>query len=124
MKRGIVLMELMTALTVLLAAITIGAGAVIQGSNMRREADARAAAREAVGLCLERVRALRSAELPAGADVALPPEIAARLPQATCRVSVAPLPGTPELLRARVEVRWRGGAKSESGEALLRRAQP
>ncbi|MCY3023847.1 MAG: hypothetical protein NTW87_33125 [Planctomycetota bacterium] len=121
--RGIILMELAVALTVILVAIGVGITAWGRAVAGKAVHERRAAAREAVALSLERIRALDAAlVLPAGqkADIGLPAQLARRLPGGRCELVVSPVSEARDLMRARVEVRWTGEKVPESGEIILR----
>ena len=121
--RGFSLLELGVALMVLLVAICIAGSALAQATVHDRMLQRRLAAREAVMIGLERVRAMDASALPKVGqtiDFPLPPESARRLPKTTGRLTVSPVENEAALLRVRIEVTIPGTKEVESGEALLR----
>jgi len=121
--RGFTIVELTVALFVLLVAITVGMTAWSQALVNRTLYERRAAAREAVALTLERVRALELAALPQPgqqADVPLPQGLAPSLRNARCVLATEAVAGARSLVRVRVTVRWGPRDAVETGEALLR----
>ena len=116
------LLELTVALSVLMAAMMIGAAAFAQTVAARKLYDRRLAARETVILVFERLRAeLPAKGLPEAAktrEVPLPPALAARLPGGKCELSSSAVATNPHMLRLKLEVRWGPGDEVESGEML------
>jgi type II secretory pathway pseudopilin PulG len=118
---GFALVELAVGLCVLMVALGIGLQAIALSTEANREYARRSAAREAVQLALERVRA-EGMNLPAPGQTlqtGVPVELAQRLPGAACAVSVQADSEIPVLVRVRVSVTWKGGATPETGEATI-----
>jgi hypothetical protein len=121
--RGLSLLELGTALMLLMVAICIAGSALAQATVHDRMLQRRLAAREAVMIGLERLRAADATALPGAGqsvDFPLPPESARRLPGTTGRLSVSRIDSEPSLVRVRIEIPLPGTREVESGEAVLR----
>jgi Tfp pilus assembly protein PilE len=120
-KSGMAFLELIIALTVFAMALGIGLTAYSQALVARRQQACREAGREAVVLALERVRAFPASNFPtvgSKMELGLPSELADRLPSASCQLSIAPEAGG--LVRASIEVHWKGANRPETGSELLR----
>ena len=119
--RGFAFIEVFVAILVLMTALTVGMVAFNQATVNRRAREHQNAAREAVALNLERLRALDSASFPKpgeSLDLGVPPHLKSALPGATCvlKVSDGPAPG---LVRAQVELAAPSLSKAEGGEMVL-----
>lgn len=120
------LFEMTVALFVLLVALGVGLTAWHSAAARNQAYARRAAAREAVTLALERVRALDTSAQPKPGqklDLGLPPELIARLPGGRCEISASAVDGAPELRRVRAEVRWTGSRENQSSGIVLRVGQ-
>ena len=121
-RRGFALVELMVAFGVIAIALAIGMMALHTAGSLKRRQDRRTAAREAIEVCLERVRALDRTALPGpgkSAALALPPAIATRLPDGRCTITCEPVEGEARLLRVRLSVGWAGSDEKVEGGFLL-----
>lgn len=119
-RSGFVMLELIVAMSVLMVALSAGLMALAGAAAGQRAQQQRHAAREAVMLTLERLRALNPAVFPSSGqpkELGLPPHLSSRLAGAHCRLSISPETGG--LLRAKVEVTWPGTTYGESGETVL-----
>lgn len=120
--RGFSMLELSVALMLILVAICIAGSALAQATLHERMLQKRMAAREAVMIGLERLRAQDRAALPKAGetvDVPLPPGSAQRLPHATARLTASAVESAPALLRLRMEVNIPGSRDVERGEVIL-----
>jgi hypothetical protein len=121
---GFMFLELIIGIMVLMTALSIGLMAYNQSVASRRLRERRDAAREAVTLMLERLRAFNAAALPKpgeSLDLGVPPHLTSALSGATCTLKISSMePAT--LVRAHVELRCAGLSTPESGEAVLNAA--
>jgi hypothetical protein len=122
-SRGLTLLGLGMALMLLLVAICISGSALAQATIHDRMLQQRLAAREAVMIGLERIRAMQASSLPRAGqttDLPLPPESAKRLPRTSARLTVSAVAGEATLVRVRIDVAIPGTKEVKSGEAVLR----
>lgn len=118
---GFVLLELAFGIVVLMTALSIGMMALNQATLGRHLRERRDAAREAVALSLERLRAFRPSALPKVGEkieLGVPPHLKTMLPGGRCTLTISSI-DTAGLVRAHVEVQCNGLKQSESGEAVL-----
>lgn len=132
-RRGFVLAEALVGLGVIALALSVGMAAWSQASLAGRLQEKRTAAREAINLGLERLRAMDARWFPlpgAKKDVELPPTLAKRLSGGACKVWTEAINDdsnrkrTIQLIRVHMEVSWsgtaeQGGRGAEQGEIVL-----
>ncbi|HYG78240.1 MAG TPA: type II secretion system protein [Planctomycetota bacterium] len=119
--RGFTVLEISVTIGILLVALAVGMSAWAQSRQQRLLLDRRAAAREALLLTLERLRAANAAQLPPDGQkkiIALPPQTDRLLRGASCEIEALAEP--PGLRRIRVSVKWNDTYGPESGDVLVR----
>ena len=124
---GVAMLELIIALSVLMVALGVGSTALTYSISLKKTRAKRDAAREAVGICLERLRTIDASALPspsagpeATRELGIPPDLRQVLPGAKCLVAASSLPENKNLRRLRVEIRWPESNETECGEIILR----
>ena len=118
---GFAFIEIFVALSVLMTAMAIGVMAFNQATANRRLREKHDAAREAVALSLERIRALDTTALPKPGetlDLGVPPHLKSALPGATCVLKIS-ASSEPGLVHANVEVNGPAFPRPESAEVML-----
>ncbi|MGL4424080.1 MAG: type IV pilus modification PilV family protein [Gemmataceae bacterium] len=107
-RRGITVLDMIAALSVLLAILAIVAPLAVSTLSSRTHAEERLHALILAENELEAAKALsnkdRTAAWAAGRQ--LPADFRERFPQARLKVSIQPEPNTPNLQRVTVQIRW------------------